>query len=114
MPSGANIKAAFLPAASGSHTVVTGSYAVLGDAFTQPVVMFHIASSLNQAILLSFDGTNDHILVPARTLATFDLSSNKRPETRLELPIGTQIYIKQGPDTGATSGDIYITLIYAS
>lgn len=119
MSTATNIKATFLTAIGSDHTGAGASYAAFGSATTKPVESMIINATFNNPVFVSVDGTNNHIFVPvSATVPTFSMvvnfSSSKQNTGRLELPAGTQFYLKQGPDGAPTAGDIYITLIYAS
>lgn len=113
-----NKRALFLAAIGADHTGAGAAYAALGSAITKPVEMIIINTTYNNSVFLSVNGTTDHIFVPINTAApnttmTINFSSAKQNTGRLELPVGTQFYLKQGPDGAPTAGDLYITLIYA-
>lgn len=111
-------KVKFLEAVGDDHTVVGATYAALGSPTTQPVVQILISTTYNNSVFLSVDGSTDHIFVatpaaiPYNTIV-LDFSTNKQNTGRLELPVGTQFYIKQGPEGAPSAGDLYITLVYA-
>lgn len=106
------IRAAFETAIGGDHTGVGATYATLGSPTTHTAQSIVISSSFNQSIFLSIDGTNNHIFVIAGSTISLDVSGNKQGATKLGLPVGTQFYIKQGPDGAPSSGDIFISILY--
>jgi hypothetical protein len=118
MTTATKIKASFLEALGDDHTGAGAAYAALGTATTKPVESIIITTTYNNSVFLSVDGSTDHIFVPVdtavtNTALTINFSSSKQNTGRLELPLGTQFYLKQGPDGAPTAGDLYITLIYA-
>ncbi len=106
------VRAAFLPLIGGAHGDAGGSYAALGNPTTQTVQSLSISSSFDNSVFLSIDGTDDHIFVDADSTVTLDISGNKQGTGKLGLPLGTQFYMKQGPDGAPTSGDLFITALY--
>lgn len=112
-------KASFLEVIGDDHTGAGAAYAALGSATTKPVEMIVITSTYNNPVFLSVDGSTDQIFVPVSStipslVLELNFSSAKQNTGRLELPAGTQFYLKQGPDGAPTAGDLYINLIYAS
>jgi hypothetical protein len=93
---------------------ITTSYVAVGDQVDNPVRMIAIDNLSNANLLVSFDGVNDHTVVPAISGRVFDYASNRvGPEDRLEQPVNTQVYVKR--EGGApSSGSVYVTVMFAS
>lgn len=108
------IKAAFSEAQVSDHTGAGASYVAFGSAASFNIHGLVITSTFNQSVYISTDGTTDMLLVPGGgSILPIDFSGNKQGTSKLSLPIGTQFYLKQGPDGAPTSGDISISGIYA-
>lgn len=107
------IKAKFLPLIGSDHTGAGASYGALGNPLTQSPLLMVISSNFDQSIFLSIDGINDHIFLPAQQIIKIGFSENKQNLGRLQLPNGTQFFLKQGPDGAPTTGDLFISFIYA-
>lgn len=87
---------------------ITGSYTSIG-AFSSPVEIMHIVSTLDAAVQLSFDGVHDHIAVPAGSAEPVFLPINFKTNCMV-LP-GTGISIKQIGTP--TTGNLYISAFSA-
>lgn len=93
---------------------VSGTYAGVGDSFSNPVRLLCIDNTLDQNILVSFDGITDHTFVSANGFKLLDYCSNKSVTAGLsEQPAGTRVYVKE-ESSAATSGNVYVTVVYAA
>lgn len=87
---------------------ITTEYTV-GGTFTSAVVMMMIVSTLDAEVQISFDGTNDHIVVPAgNTVPVFMPFNFKDNRTVLPNPI---IAVKQIGEP--TTGSLYVSAFSA-
>lgn len=93
---------------------VTSSYAAVGSAFTHAVRVLNIDNLTDANILVSFDGTNNHTVIPSGSGKVFDYATNRvGPVDQLEQAVGTQVYVKR--ESGApTGGNVYVTVLYAA
>lgn len=93
---------------------ITTSYVAVGAAFTHAVRVLNIDNLTDANILISFDGTTNHTIVPAGAGKVFDYATNRvGPVDQLEQPVGTLVYVKR--ESGApTGGNVYVTVLYAS
>lgn len=89
---------------------ITGSYTVLGSAFSHPARIFRIANNTNGDVFISFDGTTDNLFVPANSFVLYDISANDDPDDRFRISNHTQLYVKLS--TVPTSGSVYLEMIY--
>ena len=106
-------RAAFEAVKTATHTGAGAAYAAVGTQLAHPAYSILITSSFDKAIWLSTDGTNDYLLIPAGSNVAIDIAANKQGTAILSLPVGTQFYMKQGPDGAPSTGDIGITPMYA-
>lgn len=113
MTTAPKIRAQFLPVVGADNTGAGVAYAALGSPITESPVSMVIASSYDESVFLSIDGTNDHIFVPVDSIIEIGFSENKQNIGRLQLPTGTQFFLKQGPDGAPTIGDLFISFIFA-
>lgn len=75
---------------------VSGTYAAVGGPLTHPVRLICITNSMDADMLVSIDGTNDNLYLPAGTFKLFDLVTNRlNNQVTWAFPIGTQFYVKQ-------------------
>lgn len=92
---------------------ISGAYAAVGTAFANPVRMLKLTNGTDADMFVSFDGSNNMDIVPARTSQIYDYGSNKADTGGvLDQSLGDRVYIKQV--SAPTSGTFYVTVIYAS
>ncbi len=93
---------------------ISGTYAAVGAVLAKTWRTFKITNNTNGDLLVSFDGINDNLFIPASSFTLYDLSTNAPNDTLQEslvLALGTQIYVKQS--TAPTSGAIWVEAFYA-
>jgi hypothetical protein len=89
---------------------IGAAYAAVGTATTRPTRLIHISNGTDAGVLISFDGVNDHIFVPANGFTLYDLTANKVRDDGAFLRQGLTISARRA--VGApTSGTLYIGLI---
>lgn len=91
---------------------VTASYAALGTALADYVRELTFKNNTDNTVLVSFDGTNDHLRFPANSAEAVDLTANKVRDDGLFVPKGTQIYVKH-TGSAPTTGNFWVQLLYA-
>ncbi len=92
---------------------IGASYLQMGDPSTHVIVMIRIRSTLNEDVLLSFDGINDQFFIrsPADQLQ-IDMGAQRQGDGVYVRPRGTKVYVKHD-GTPPTSGTIGITFMFA-
>jgi len=94
---------------------ISSSYAGVGVSFVHPVRMIKVTNLTDINLIISFDGTNDKDIIPSMSAQVYDYATNRiGPVDALEQPAGQRVYVKQETVTAATSGNVYVTVIYAS
>lgn len=93
---------------------ITNSYVGVGVSFVNPIRMFTLVNTTTANLLVSFNGIDDHMVVPAEVARVIDISSNRSEQAgMLETASGTRVYVKY--ETGApVSGTFYVEAMYAS
>lgn len=93
---------------------ISGSYANVGTATTNPTRIICITNDTEGNMFFSRNGSTDEIFVAAGSFKLFDLTSNARPVNQSDLVFetGTQWSVKQ--DEAPVSGSVYIEVIHAS
>lgn len=92
---------------------ITASYVQVGTTFSNAVRQIEITNGTNQNILISFDGTNDHVIALASELKIVDYGTNRESNVeKLDLAY-RKIFIK-AEGTLPTSGSFYVSVLYAS
>lgn len=103
------VRAQAEPLRSFNTATFTGSYQAFGTPFVNPIRIIKITNVSNTNATISFDGTNDHELVPSNSFVLYDFSANREVGNQLELAALTQVYIK-----GAVGvGSVYLSAYYA-
>lgn len=93
---------------------ISGTYAGVGTPFLNPARVVKIFNLTDANLLISLNGIDDVDIVPSQTGQILDIGSNKSDQAgNFEEPAGDRIYVKQ-ESTPATSGSVYVTVIYAS
>ncbi len=94
--------------ASGS---ISGSYAGIGTPFVNPIRWFMIQNFTDAAMMISWDGVNDHFPINANSYVIMDVASNKSVNGGVfMIAAGTRFYVKQlaAPSTGS----VYLSVFY--
>ncbi len=89
---------------------IGATYAAIGAALTKPAVVLTFKNNTNGDVLVSTNGSTDHLFLPPNSFNVFDIRTNAMNLTDFAFPIGTQFYLKDGP-TVATSGNFYIEIV---
>ncbi len=88
---------------------ISGVYAGIGTAFSNPCRTLYIVNATDGLLTFSDDGVNDKFVIAASTSLIIDIGSNKASTGGcLDIAQGTRIYVKGTP----TSGAVYLTVIY--
>lgn len=91
---------------------IGAAYTPVGGKLSNYVVMLEIFNLTDADLLLSFDGTRDNTIIPAKTSAVKDYATNKINSDSLGLAAGN--YVQAKYITGApTFGKLYIATLYA-
>lgn len=91
---------------------VGASYAALGVPLTGHARLFSLKNATDVALLISLDGSTDHIYMGANSYMIVDMSANKVRDDGLFLAVGTQFYVKHD-GSSPTEGSIYLEIINA-
>lgn len=94
---------------------ITGSYTNFGTAMTQNLRMFKITNNTDGDMLISDDGTNDKMFVPAGGFILYDCAINAmnvKNSDSFFIGIGVQFSIKYS--SAPTKGAVYFEGLYAT
>ena len=98
--------------ASGS---ITNSYTTLGSPLTRNWRIFRLVNTTDGDLMISVDGTNDNLVLPANSFVLYDLATNAANVADSDwfvMQIGTQFYVKY--ESAPTTGSIYAEGIYST
>ena len=109
-----SVRVRYEPLRSLSFSDITGSFAAVGTPFANPVRILKVTNLTDEALVISFDGINDHDIVPANGFYLYDYTSNQSARGGLlEQPQGDQVYVVAAA-TLPTIGYVFVTVVYAS
>ncbi len=81
------------------------------QSFQARIICF--TNTTNEDVIISMDGVTDQLIVPAGSFKLFDITTNHRPVNQDDFCFanGTQWYVRAA--VGASSGAVYLEIIYA-
>lgn len=106
-------KAQLEPLKSLAFGSISGTYATVGSATSNPSRLICFTNNTEGDMIFSRDGTTDEVFVAAGSYKLFDITTNHKPANNDDFVFqtGTQWYVKQ--DSAPVSGSVYIEVIYA-
>jgi len=101
----------FDPVRTVAFSSITASYTALGSKFTHAMRLLHFINTTDQEVMISFNGTDDNIPVPASSFALYDITANEDTSEAIRDQSNTQIYVKYTSDA-PTEGNVYLVTMY--
>lgn len=101
---------AFEPERTLAFGSISGTYAKVGTAFSNPIRIIVLQNQTDVAVTFSLDGTNDTITLQSKIAFTFDVSANSSTQNSFNISQGTQVWVKGSPG----SGNVYVSAFYAT
>lgn len=98
------------PIRSLGFAAIVPAYMGVGTAVDHPIRQFLIWNLTDADLMFSFDGINDHFVMPRRTGLIDDVCSNTTLSQGWFLAHGTRLYVKELEVP--TSGSVYFTVFY--
>lgn len=89
---------------------IGAGYMGIGTALDNPSRILHIQNLTDATLLFSFNGIDDHEVLPANAFLLLDLTANRTTDSGAYIAAGTRIYVKQSGV--ATSGSVYVASFY--
>lgn len=89
---------------------ISGTYAAIGTALTEPAHIIKIVNTCNTDMLISVDGSTDADIIPASNFVLYDVSSDSFGDVPFAFPKGMRFYVKQV--SAPASGNVYLTVVY--
>ena len=90
------------------HESILETYVAIGTPSAYAARIVFVQNLTDVALLFSFDGTNNHFILPASGFLLLDITSNKSDESGLFLAADESLYVKQSGDP--TTGSVYLSL----
>lgn len=91
------------------------AYLGLGTATTRPIRIFLLQNLTDAAVMISFDGVNDHLPFPSWGYLLVDITSNKTIPQGFFLAEGQRLYVRQLTAAEIpTLGGVYVTTFYGA
>lgn len=90
---------------------ITNSFTALGTPLAHRAVLMKFVNTTDKEMLISDDGTNSKMIVPAGTSSVYDWNANRLANSNIfAYAAGTQFYIKYV--AAPSSGNFYIEAFY--
>lgn len=90
---------------------ISGTYAGIGTPFIHPIRVLVLINDTDTLLTYSFDGVNDHLVLPSHDQIVLDVTSNKSQVGGvLSIAAGTRIYVKGTAGAGST----YLSAFYSA
>lgn len=90
---------------------ISGTYAGIGTALTNPARIIMLQNNTDADLQISENGVDDHYIIPTKSGIILDLSANQSHSQGCYKSAGTRFYVKQL--SGApTTGSIYLSVQY--
>lgn len=102
-------------AASGINYIAIGTGAAAGAPMTRPIRVFLLQNLTDVALMISFDGINDHVPLSNQAYFLFDITSNKTIPQGFFLAEGQSLYVRQLAALDApTEKAVYLSTFYGA
>jgi len=89
---------------------IGAAYMGVGTALDNPSRMLIIQNLTDAAVLFSFDGVNDHLVLDDGVSLVMDITANKSISHGFYIAAGTRIYVKRSGVP--TTGSVYVSSFY--
>ena len=96
-----------------AFSLISGTYYGVGTELSRPARNLYILNDTDRLLTFSFDGVNDHIVLPSLGYWFYDITSNKSRDQGFYLAEGERLYVKT-PTTSPTTGAVYFTVMYGA
>ena len=90
---------------------ISGTYMGIGSPLLNPARILYLVNVTDVLLIFSFDGVNDHFVVPSQSFLVLDVTSNMTlTGGSFAIAQGQRLYVKGAPG----SGSVYFTVFYGS
>lgn len=109
-----SVRVAFEALRSLAFGSISGTYALVGTVFENPVRQLLIHNTTNANVIISYDGVTDHSFLAAGTSRVMDYCSNTSMQSGVfTQPARQGVYVKD-ESAATSSGNVYVEVVYAS
>ena len=90
---------------------ISGTYAGIGTPLLNPSRILYVVNVTDVLLTISFDGINDHFVIPSQSYILIDVTSNTTiTGASLAISQGQRIYAKGAPSLGS----VYLSTFFGS
>lgn len=90
---------------------ISGTYAGIGTSLLHPCRILYIVNTTDALLIFSFDGVNDHFVIPSQSYILIDVTSNMTlTGGAFAIAQGQRIYVKGSPG----SGTVYLSVFFGA
>jgi hypothetical protein len=89
------------------------AYSPIGTSVNHPIRQFILQNYTDTAVMISFNGVDDHIPLSPNAYIIDDITSNKTTAQGFYLAEGQRLYVKQ-IGAVATSGSVWFSAFYGA
>lgn len=86
----------------------TGVYQTIGIPLAHPCSLVKLVNNSTVLVTISWDGINDHDILPPNSFVLYDIQSNHAQFNGLYIRQGIQFYVKGAAGVGL----VYLTVLY--
>jgi hypothetical protein len=87
---------------------ISSVYMGIGTATSNPTKIYWIQNNTDVILTFSWDGVNDHFVLPDNSFFLLDVTANKSSTGGMAaVPTGTRTYVKGSPTTGTVDLTIF-------
>lgn len=90
---------------------ISAVYAGIGTSFAKPIRILNVQNLTDQTLLFSFNGIDDHFILPTEGFIILDVTTNKSLSQGWYIAEGTRLYVRDN-GTPTTSGAVYVSAFY--
>ena len=96
-----------------ASSTFTGAFQTLGTPLNYACPLVKFVNNSNQLVTISWDGVNEHDVLPANSFALYDFASDAGSQRGLFASQGIQFWVK-GPAPGTNTGSVYLVTFFTS
>jgi len=95
-----------------TYDTIDTAYIPMGSGFNNASRIIVLQNLTNALLMFSFDGIEDHLLLPSQGQLVLDITANKSITSGFYLPEGQKIYVRKVETP--TSGSAVLSVFYGA